>query len=212
DPPAGSSGEIRSGFRLAAPGSRPDAAGPRGGVRSRSPGQRFLPAFHRPGARARGRRSGKGGRDARYELPLVPVLREEIQHPMSGVQKRERMLTAAVTSPNFDNGSLTVFASPYNCQCASAFVSHSIHDTSGSWSSAVQPGTAVEVRLGHTTQAPWTKRRYGNKSSGFGPSAVKETEREENAEERRLHPDRVADRRRNHRHHRGYRGSRPAPR
>ena len=38
----------------------------------------------------------------------------------------------------------------------------------------MQPGIAIEVWLGHTWQAPWTKRRYGNKPSGFGPSAVKE--------------------------------------
>src|SRR4030095_15575098 len=96
----------------------PAAAGSRGGVGSRRARRRVLPPLHRPGARARGRRSGEGGRDARYELPLVPVLREKIQYPMSAVQKRERVLTDAVTSPNFDNGSLTVFASPYNCRCA----------------------------------------------------------------------------------------------
>ena len=48
--------------------------------------------------------------------------------------------------------------------------------------------------------------------SDLGPTAAKEIEREENAEERRLHPDRAADRRGDHWNHRSHCRSGSAPR
>jgi len=65
---------------------------------------------------------------------------------------------------------MTVFATTYNCQWRRGFVTHSSQNVSGFSSSIVQPGTAIEAWLGHTRQAPWTKRRSSNEPPGFGPA------------------------------------------
>jgi len=61
------------------------ATGPRRGVRSGGPGRGLLPALYCSSARAGRRCTGKGRRDARNELPVVPLLREEIQYPMTRI-------------------------------------------------------------------------------------------------------------------------------
>ena len=55
---------------------------PRFGVRPGSARQRDRTRLHRAGAAARRRRPGQGRRAARDELPVVPLLREEIQPPV----------------------------------------------------------------------------------------------------------------------------------
>ena len=78
-PPAVRGGVARAG---AAPAAATRAAR-RAGLRSRGarPGDRAR--IHCAGARARRRRAGEGGGTARHELPVVPLLREEIQPEVS---------------------------------------------------------------------------------------------------------------------------------
>src|SRR5262249_20799086 len=49
------------------------------GLRSRGARQGDRARLHRRSAAARGRRAGQGRRTARHELPVVPLLREEVQ-------------------------------------------------------------------------------------------------------------------------------------
>ena len=61
-----------------------------------------LPPLHCLGARTVGWRPGEGGRDARHELPVVPLLRQEVQPPVAAgscmarlrLHVRERTLPA----------------------------------------------------------------------------------------------------------------------
>src|SRR6185437_4187833 len=48
------------------------------------------PSLHCAGARPCRRRAGAGRGDARYEFPLVPLLREEIQSPMTRPVREEQ--------------------------------------------------------------------------------------------------------------------------
>ena len=57
-------------------------------LRSRSARQRDRAQLHCRGAGARRRRSGQGRRAARHELPLVPLLREEIQPALTNAVTR----------------------------------------------------------------------------------------------------------------------------
>ena len=57
--------------------------------------------LHRPGAQASRRRAGEGRGAARHELPVVPLLREEIQSEVNSRSTRicQRTLTVIVESP-----------------------------------------------------------------------------------------------------------------
>ena len=83
--------------------SHPRRRGPgrhRGRARCPSPGfdleahvQEIERDYIAAGARTGGRRAGEGGRTARHELPVVPLLRQEIQPPVNA-----RQSTAGATS------------------------------------------------------------------------------------------------------------------
>ena len=66
------------------------AAGTGRGVRPGGAGRGVLPPLHRLGAGARRRSADQGGRAARDELPVVPLLRQEAQSPLvAGRQTRD---------------------------------------------------------------------------------------------------------------------------
>src|SRR5262249_23627154 len=55
----------------------------RSGVRPRGARERNRKRLYRRGPEARGRCSGQGGRTPRHELPVVPLLREEVQFALT---------------------------------------------------------------------------------------------------------------------------------
>ncbi len=74
---------IRGGFRPAAGEASPVDL-PDSGFDLEEHVQRIRAGLHRPGAGAGRRRAGEGGRAARHELPLVPLLRQEVQPAVRG--------------------------------------------------------------------------------------------------------------------------------
>ena len=91
--PARATCGVRHGGRADGDRRAAGAAGPRRGLRPRGARRGVLPALHRAGAGARRRGAGEGGGAARHELPVVPLLRQEIQSALDAADRRQRRVS-----------------------------------------------------------------------------------------------------------------------
>src|SRR6185436_7258658 len=105
----------RPSWRRGAPGAGPGqcgepgravraavAARPGGRVRPGGARRRLLSALHHPGAGTGGRRANPCSGAARYELPVLPLLRQEVQRPVTsglGDVSWQPRLTLLVRAP-----------------------------------------------------------------------------------------------------------------
>ena len=78
-----------AGRRARRPSVAAGAARTRGGFDLEARGEEFYRHYLALGPRTRRRRAGEGRRNARHELPVVPLLRQEVRRP-SGADEEVR--------------------------------------------------------------------------------------------------------------------------